>query len=207
MVTRKRKRQFKKRRVNRQLPMPEMKRFDLISQSILVLSSGVFGPGPLNGCIVGDLNVNRTGNRIRIKKVGLRLQMAGSAVTDDGDVVRIIMYLDHQPNGVIPAVTDLLQTASVFAFRAAKTMKRFTILMDKFLDWGPKTLDVAGSGFATTRKAITFFKNVNIDVEYRLPSSTAIDAIGTNAIGMFAISGQADDTSLTYGSRVSFVDF
>lgn len=184
---------------------PEMKHFDLI-QSIALTSSGAFSTNPLNAMVRGDTNATRDGNRIRIKKIGMRLQYLDTASTDDGDVIRIIVLVDHQANGANPAVTDVLQSADVQAFRAAKTMKRFTFLFDRYIAWQPQTLDVAGTGFAAHRGAITWFKDLDLDVEFRA-NSADIAGVSTNAIHLFAISQQASDTTITWTSRVSFVDY
>lgn len=193
-------------RARTRIHAPELKHHDLNAQVIPVLSSGVFGDNPLNAIQVGDTAVRRIGNRITIKKIGLRMQMLNTANTDDGDILRIIVLLDKQPNGADPAVLDILEVADEQAFRAVKTMKRFTFLMDKYVAWSSQSLVVDGMSFVVSRRAITWFKDVNIDVEY-LSSGTSISNIGTNAIHVFAISQQASDTTLTYGTRVSYIDY
>lgn len=184
---------------------PEMKHKDLI-QSFSLTNTSAFASDPFNAIVTGDTNETREGNRITIKKIGLRCQILDTASTDDGDVIRIIVLVDHQANGADPAVTDILQSADEQAFRATKTMKRFTFIMDKYLSWSPHTLNVAGTGFASTRQSFTWFHDCNIDVEY-LANSADIAGIGTNAIQLFAISQQASDTTITFTSRISFVDY
>ncbi len=75
--------------------LPEMKHHDLISQTINVTSGGVFGGIVLNAVQIGSTAVTRVGNRITIKKLGIRFHYQNVAVTDGGDTIRIIVVLDH----------------------------------------------------------------------------------------------------------------
>lgn len=186
--------------------MPELKFHDLIAQTIAVTTAGLYGDTPLNAVDVGNTQITRIGNRITIKKIGIRFQLLPAATTDDGDVLRIIVLLDKQPNGADPAVLDLLQSANFQAFKAVKTMKRISVLMDKYVAWSADGVDVAGTGLILKRNVFEWYKDVNIDIEYEADDST-IASIGTNAIHVFAISQQASDTVVTYGTRISYVDY
>lgn len=187
---------------------PELKHADTPSETINVTSAGVFGSIVVNGITQGISALNRIGDRVIIKKVGLRFSMTPTDTTDDGDVVRIILLVDHQPNGANPAVLDILQTADEQSFRQIKSLKRFTFLMDKYVSW---SVNSRGTGadptvFAVDRTAFTFWRDLNLECEYDGNGAT-ITSISTNAIHMFAISNQANDTTILWSSRVSYTDF
>ncbi len=207
MSRRNNKRRRKNSTARYRMPRPELKHFDVSESTILCTSGGVFGSQPLNGIATGTTQVSRIGDRILIKKIGLRMMLSPTDSTDDGDAVRILLILDHQPNGADPAVLDILQTASEQAFKAVKSTKRFQFIMDKYVSWSVFSTDhgATPTDFAVKREAYTFFKEVNIDCEF-IGSGTAISTIGTNALHMFCITNQGNDSTLLWSSRVSYYD-
>lgn len=187
---------------------PEVKHHDVAGSTIAVTSAGVFGTVVTNAVLRDTTSSTRIGDTVTIKKFGIRFQVTNTDPIDDGDCVRLIVLVDHQPNGADPAVLDVLQTADEQSFRATKTMKRFTFLMDKYFDWNSSTVNIVDppSAFAVTRTCFSFFKDLNLEVEY-LQSANSISSISTNAIHVFAISAQASDTTILWSSRVSYTDF
>lgn len=189
---------------------PELKHFDVSGQSINVVSTGIFGTVAINPVVTGTTATTRIGDRITIKRIQVRFSISPAGTTDDGDIFRVIVLLDKQPNGANPAVLDVLQTADEQAYPANKTMKRMTFLMDRYIAWnveGPTIGADPPVAFLVKRSAHTFSKNVNIEVEYILPSTATIAAISTNALHMFAISNQSADSIILWTSRISYVDY
>jgi hypothetical protein len=83
-----------------------------------------------DGLTQGSSNVTRTGDRIFTDK--LSLKWFNSATASD-QFQRVVIFYDKSSNGAIPAVTDVLDSASYSAFWNHQNVvlnKRFVILYD-----------------------------------------------------------------------------
>lgn len=77
----------------------------------------------------GDTFNTREGNSIKVKSWQLNLDFL--TTTSTGSVVRIIAYLDKENRAATPAVTDVLEAASVVSPVNHTNLHRFTIISDK----------------------------------------------------------------------------
>lgn len=181
-----------------------MKFFENVDVTTNILSGGVIFSS-LNLIPQGTTDTTRIGRKCTIKRIMMRGIMTNSAAADDGDVVRIIIYHDKQCNGTAATAVMILETADVKAFRNLDNSKRFTIIKDWYTAWNSHSLDVAGSGFAITRRTLSFYKNCSIPLTFD-NTTGALTEIRDNNIGILFISQQADDTNLEWTSRISFSD-
>jgi hypothetical protein len=139
----------------------------------------------------GTTESTRIGRKLTIRKINWRydLRLNNSSEPSHGDVVRVILYVDHQCNGATAAVGDVLASADYQSFRNLANMTRFTILLDKTynLQFSAGAYDGTNDQFSTVTQSYTFQKRCNIPVEY---SSTtgAITEIKSNNIGSLLIS-------------------
>lgn len=89
---------------------------------ITSLTTGVEGFG--NSGIVGD-----TINPLHAE-FNYNLTLPNQGATASGDVVRVIIFVDHQTNSGTAAVTDILASSSITSFPNFNNVERFTILRD-----------------------------------------------------------------------------
>lgn len=85
----------------------------------------------LNGCARGDDIGERTGRQITPTKLSIRGYSQVTSGTGIDQCHRFIVFIDHQPNGAAPTVTDLLTASSVVANTNLDNRNRFTIVMDR----------------------------------------------------------------------------
>lgn len=82
--------------------------------------------------VQGDGPTNRTGIQVRSKSLTFKLNCAVG--TSGVNVNRFILFLDKQPNGVAPAIADLLTTGGsvtpIDALRNLGNSKRFIVIRD-----------------------------------------------------------------------------
>ncbi len=83
----------------------------------------------LNGLGLGDAANQREGISVTLKSINAKINVSANA-TALVNVNRWIFFIDTQPNGVVPAAADLLQTPSVNAMRNLSYTKRFKVLKD-----------------------------------------------------------------------------
>ncbi len=131
-----------------------------------------------------DTENGRDGRKCTITSIGWRWELLlnnTGTLLDTSDVVRIMLVLDKQANGALPAVTDVLATDDYQSFNNLANSSRFRTLYDKTISISA----VAGSGRGTTdtmafgEKRIqgTFFKKCNVLMEY---DNTAITGVITS---------------------------
>lgn len=152
----------------------------------------------LNVLAQGDAANTRTGNSVVGKNLQVKLTMQQAGATPSQSV-RVIIYLDKQPNGALPSVGGaggILQTAVYQAFLSDGSRARYRILMDK-------TFSVQTSG----PSIINYKKFIPLrDLQTRFGQNLGTIAdIQTNALGILYIGDTALST-LTYNIRYRFVD-
>lgn len=149
-----------------------------------------------NAIIVGDTNSTRDGSQVNLTQVKMRFQTQGVAVSG---TTRTIVFQDTQNNGVLPAVTEVLDNANVISplnVLNVITNKRFKILSDDVIN-----CNIAGENLKYVSH--TFKKKLNKKVTYN--AATAIAAAnGRNALFMLVI-GTATNT-FDFGFQYDFID-
>lgn len=119
---------------------------------------------------VGD--IQRIGRKIMLKKWNIRYAYGIEAKNNGlNDILRVIIGIDHQCNGAVPAVLDILETATYRSFRNLANKGRFTILSDKF---HPVEHPAGGPASTTT----TLFAESEGYVQLNLPMNLPIEFDG-----------------------------
>lgn len=179
---------------------PELKFHDATLTAVPVTIAGViFKAGSVIDISQGVGENQRIGRKITLRGIGFRFHStiqatANSSLTND--IVRVIVYQDKQCNGAAAIVLDLLDTADFRSFNNLANKGRFRTLMDRSytVNSGAGT----DTGFSDTMVYDTWFKKLNIPMEFDSASST-ISAIKSNNIGVLAISHSG---LCNFGSRM-----
>lgn len=87
---------------------------------------------------------NRIGNNVRVTAVRAHIQFNIPAASVAGDIVRIIVYLDKQANGVAATASQILQpatgtTVTISSYQNWFYVDRFKILHDETMELNPPT--------------------------------------------------------------------
>ncbi len=149
----------------------------------------------------GITESTRIGRKCTIRSIGFRFKLSipelnGVTTPPPSEVIRVILYVDHQCNGsaaVVTGANGFLQSASFLSFRELTNKDRFTTLMDRSYMLNYTASVGIGSDGDYAGKGITdvFFKKVNIPIEYSAVAG-ALTEIRSNNIGLIAISQSAD---------------
>lgn len=181
-------------------PKPEVKFIDFSSVSTSVDSAGLVFQIPLNDIPQGIDGSDRIGQSVSIKNCGYRVNIDQAITGALPSTVRIMLIWDKQPNGAVPAVTDVLQTANFNSFLNTSYRERFTVLRNDYISLSPE-------GSQTV--FIERFVKINMLAQYTdgaLPTPPAV-ANTTGALWLLFISDQPTILPLvTFTSRVRFVD-
>ncbi len=169
----------------------ELKFHDIDLDDAVIAAAGTITDS-INKIGQGVTETTRVGRKCTIRNIGWRFNLdlpESTASASTGDVVRVMMYVDKQANGATANITDILESANYQSFNNLSNKNRFRTLMDRTYD----LVAAAGGGDGTTEDygrvniSDTFFKKVNIPIEYN-STAGAITEITSNNIGVLLIS-------------------
>lgn len=196
----------------------EKKLYDVAPGTVAVSTTGSF----TLLCVpqLGTDMMARIGRKIVMKSVYIR----GRINTDGADNlnltqvscqhVRMVIFVDFQPNGNAPATTDLLTTASPAAHLNINNRDRFKVLVDKEWVLDPWVYTTTATQAIITGanqvKLIRKYKKLNQEVIFNGVNGGTISDIVTGALYVFFIGdkalGTGTDAAATVSTRVRFVD-
>lgn len=177
----------------------EKKYIELQTTSVAPTSSGIVTY--LSGLAQGDDQQTRDGISIKAKYINLRMSALVNA-SATATIARIILFVDNDNQGALPAVGDLLDQANVNSQLNQFNGRRFTVLYDRQLQlnqvdmktWLP---DPDGKGV---------YRKLNMHIKYR-GSAAAITSAGENAVFLLTISNEISNVpSISFSSRIRFID-
>lgn len=152
-------------------------------------------PTLLNIIALGtDFNA-RLGRMVIVKSIQISgwIEPYDSVLYDmpEGQRIRMIVFVDRQPNGSAAGSADLLQGASGAVDTTCplnlNNRNRFTVIADQFFEIGPLRMTQTAKSQAgfTHLPRVKFYKKVNIPVTY-MGTGATIASIASNAIyGLF----------------------
>ncbi len=190
-----RRRVFRRGRIAHNGKGTELKFKDTVFDDAVVAAGGAVSTSlVLIGQGTGESE--RVGRKITIRQIGFRFEMqlgAQTAASATNDVCRVMMFLDKQANRANTTVTGdsgILIAADYQAFNNLSNKSRYLTLMDRTYDIN---LD-AGGGDGTTEDygakivSDSFYKKVNIGIEYSAGGTGAITEITSNNLAILVIS-------------------
>jgi len=128
----------------------ELKVYDISTATYAINTTGTIGNifRPVNG---SDFN-NRIGRKTCLKTLQIRGYIQNEVVSNitaatstNGQLLRLIVLWDTQPNGAVPALTDVLTTAHPQAPLNLNNRDRFKVLRDKVWAMGPMLISAAAT--------------------------------------------------------------
>ncbi len=145
----------------------------------------------------GDYN-ERDGRSVRANAFEARFDLTLDPAKALTDSVRLIVFSDLENPGATPAVTDVLQSASVLAPFNANNLKRFLVFEDR---------EVVLDTYAGQRRILVIKHQIDQHLRYR-GTTGAIASAAEGALFYLVISSSAvASTSATaVMSRVTYVD-
>lgn len=180
-------------------PGAELKFHDFTFSHVNVSATGTITP-TLNAIAQGTTESQRIGRKCTVKSIHTKFNIkiseeAGQSTPKDGDILRIILYVDKQCNGQTALVTDILERTNYLSFRNLANSGRFNVLSDKMYTLNVNNLTVfSGSGLYSSTEVLrpgSMSKVCTLPIEF---SSTtgALSEIRSNNIGVLFISKNGD---------------
>ncbi len=180
---------------------PEVKFKDTTTDDAVISATGtVQGTGSQNLVVQAAGASERIGRRIMATGIGWRGELCLPALdavgaAPDGDVIRLIMFVDKQANGAAATTGAILSSSDYQAFNNLNNTNRFRTLCDKTIACNYKA--ACGSGgaadndYAAVNIPFSFFTKLSFPIEFS-GATGAITEIKSNNIGILAISKNAE---------------
>lgn len=162
------------------------------------------------GLAQGDDNTNRTGRKVTVKSIWMKMALRNTTETDAAPV-RLILVHDQTPNNGTPAtldaVVDSTATQMTTGFPKIDNQRRFKVLWEHHVQVG----DVTGTG---EYRYIEKFLPCKIDVSYSGTTGSSGELVN-GAIMLFAVKEDnslwvtppgSQQVELNANTRIRFLD-
>lgn len=161
----------------------------------------------LNGIAEGTGIDERIGRRIQIRSLSIRMAIVSPSTLASTDGLRIMLVVDHQPNGTIFTVGDLLADSSVNQYMNShynlNNRDRFTVITDR------KMWIASHNGVGQLIQNITLSSKRSIAPTYNNTGATIAD-ITTESIYLLIIgssnAGGVNAATVSFYWRTRFYD-
>lgn len=200
-------------------PKSELKAFDVTETNInFVVPAGPPVPTTLSAMVNGAELYQRIGRKIYMKSIHIR-GFVNLIATSTEDFLRIIVYYDSQPNGVAPALTDIIQDSTaahnttIMSGINLNNRQRFKILRDHQMHVPNLVLNagvVSNESFPQTDDQLNinfFIKLKGLEAVYNAVNGGTVADITSGAIGIICFSGSSNNSwELSFSSRLRYYD-
>ncbi len=149
--------------------------------------------GSFNLVAQGTAENERIGRTILVEKLYIKGRFESTAGgASSADTVRLVIYIDHQTNGVATPSADLFETNnSVYTFQNLANSGRFTILKDLFFSMNDYVNDTDINSFSSSQVPFKFSKRLNCKIQFN-STTGAIAEIESNNIHAMMINQNAN---------------
>jgi len=171
----------------------------------------------------GDAMNNRTGNKICIKSISLRGEVAvedkvsetwNAIVGKDQVTFRVLVIVDSQANGAVPSLADIFYLSSttnpINSFNKLEETGRFKTLYDKWITTKPAIMASQGVNYHVGGSQVHYKANIKLNLPIMYGDGTSnLAAIRNNNIFylVFCDRPAIDQLSVSMRSRVRFYDY
>lgn len=170
----------------------EFKRNDMAGSHSITTTGSVTQMGQITG---GSDAVSRVGNEVELKSLYLKGGLQRNAGASYSNV-RIMLVHDKENTGSIPAITDILESNSVFSLPKWDNRKRFKLMKDVKLDFGDNTM-----------RDFSFYKNFGTKGFKLEWTNTTSASTKNNALYLVLLSDEeTNGVSFTWKARHVFID-
>lgn len=189
---------------------PEVKNSDTDSGGVIV-SANTWKFFLINGIAGGTTRTTRIGGQVNTTKVQANVVAAPSAAGVALGETRFMLIYDHNPQGAVPAATDILSADSFGAFMNISNSDRFMVLADKYIveENGSNPLTTAGALQSIHLSMFRKMPKPGLLQKYLNANGGTIAEITSGAIylGFCTAPGPAaTQAQVQYTTRVRFTD-
>jgi len=174
------------------IPKPEKKTWDYSENARVIPAAGFIQP--LDGMAQGVNDNDRVGDCATMVSSHMRFSCTVDAgAFANNELVRVIVFIDHQTNGTDPVIADLLEAASPLAPVNDHNLQRFKIVFDQCL-----ALNGLSEGFLVDE----FYRKLKVKQTYADSAQTAT----TNGLYLCVVGETGAVAHISYYHRLRYTD-
>lgn len=151
----------------------------------------------LNALAQGTSAITRTGQSVKFVSNFIRFYITqnGAATTTQ---VRLIMFMDRQPNSAGPGTTSLLaDSTNILSPLQIGNSKRFRVMFDRLIRLDTNKLNAE----------VKLYRKLRFHTEFNTGNAGTIADITTNSLYVMMIADQnTNQPTISFWSRVRFID-
>ncbi|AAA69584.1 coat protein [Satellite tobacco necrosis virus 2] len=168
--------------------MAEQKRFAFLTNTNTVTTAGTV-INLSNNIVQGDDLVNRTGDQIKTIHQTLLTRCTGIT---NSQSFRFIWFRDNTNRGTTPAVTEVLDSASITSQYNPTTFqqKRFTVFQDFMLDTSIVGRVIVHRTAVDKKRRAIFYNGAASVAASNGPGATFVLVIGSHATGQYDVTAE-----------------
>jgi len=161
----------------------------------------------LNGVATGTDFTNRIGRKVCWKSILMNGVLTPTDATSNVSLARIMLVWDSQPNGALPAITDVLNAAVPTAPMNLNNRDRFRVLLDKRFVLGPYNTTATQSVASNIIREHHMYKKINLETIFD-GTTNAIGDIQSGSLFLLTIGNQTspEGANWTASIRLRFTD-
>lgn len=145
----------------------------------------------------GTGHYQRNGMSIKLRSIFGRAHFIRNTSSGSNVSVRMIMFIDHQTNGVVPAVTDILNSMHYLSPLNSLYGRRFRVICDEMLSLGQ------GS---STNEVLKCYRKLDHHMEFKGTAATS-SSISKGAVFLLLISNElTNPPTCDYNFKLRFID-
>lgn len=152
--------------------------------------------GSLSALSQGTSAITRVGDQVKFTNFMYNMICSQHPSATETSL-RVLIGVDYQPNGAVPAATDVLEAATVVGLRDIGTGRRFHIFSDR-------VYNMSSSG--TTRVHDTIFRKINIKTEYNGNLGTVADVSSNNLFYLIISDEATNSPTVQFQFRQRYID-
>lgn len=164
----------------------------------------------VNGCAQGTDFNQCIGRKYRNVAIQLEGYVGPSDSNTSANKCRVMLVYDEQPNGAVPAITDILTASTSAAFMNLNNRDRFKILADEnFVIGGFDTAATAAYAMSPTVQNVSIWRKIDLPtIRNGAATSAAVTNYQTGTLLLVTIGAvpAAVGSTLTAAVRVRFED-
>lgn len=169
---------------------------NFVATSVTATPAGTWSFSALGLLATGNTTASRVGNQIKFVSHNMNIRIVMNASASD-TFVRIVLFLDKQPNGALPGATSVFNTDTIDSFVNINNGRRFVMMMNKVYN--------VSTGSKTT---LFIQKWMKYQFKTRYAGTTAaITDLATNSCVLGLISSEATNTpTVEFNIRQRYFD-
>lgn len=192
------------RALARRIPRPRVRQVFVKDQQVVLAT---WTPGEfLNPIAQGDDDDQRTSDSIAMKSLEIKFDFTTAAAIDSAAIIRYIIILDKQTNGVVANTATIFNTdnSTVSSYDNVFVPRRYKILADQTFSMNEFAANASVVSKKTVRRK--FHYKSGLKIRYKGTAAGVGNVMSGSVLLYFITDNVANQPSVNYETKIEYVD-